>query len=66
MLYPLLFTFSSEILNPILQCVISCLIETSQIISISFMIVKFSRHKKLINDYIIYYGGNRLDFKRDT
>lgn len=30
------------------------------------MIVKFSRHKKLINDYIVYYGGNRLDFKRDA
>lgn len=30
------------------------------------LIMQFSRHKKLVNDYLIYYGGKRSDFKRDA
>ncbi|XP_075260712.1 protein FRA10AC1-like [Convolutriloba macropyga] len=26
----------------------------------------FDRHKKLVNDYLKFYGGKRSDFKRDT
>ncbi|CAD5120580.1 DgyrCDS9145 [Dimorphilus gyrociliatus] len=26
----------------------------------------YSRHKKMINDYLQYYGGRRSDFKRDS
>ncbi|ESO07174.1 hypothetical protein HELRODRAFT_110669 [Helobdella robusta] len=26
----------------------------------------YSRHKKFINDYILYYGGSMSDFKRDS
>ncbi|XP_060072521.1 protein FRA10AC1 homolog isoform X1 [Ylistrum balloti] len=26
----------------------------------------FSRHKKFVNDYMLYYGGKKTDFKRDT
>ncbi|XP_069139677.1 protein FRA10AC1-like [Argopecten irradians] len=26
----------------------------------------FSRHKKFVNDYMLYYGGKKSDFKRDT
>ena len=27
---------------------------------------QFERHKKFIGDYILYYGGKMVDFKRST
>uniref|UniRef100_A0A915EXF3 Tr-type G domain-containing protein n=1 Tax=Echinococcus canadensis TaxID=519352 RepID=A0A915EXF3_9CEST len=27
---------------------------------------KYQRHKKMVNDYLQYYGGSRKDFRRDT
>ena len=27
---------------------------------------QYSRHKKFINDYLMYFGGSKSEFKRDT
>ncbi|VDN15029.1 unnamed protein product [Dibothriocephalus latus] len=31
-----------------------------------FFLFRYQRHKKLVNDYLQYYGGSRKDFQRDT